>query len=708
LRRTPNHPRRALASAAPLFALAAIVAYSQVVTGPATHGIVVANMDRSVKPGDDFYRYANGGWIKRTEISPDNGYVAVGGWLSDKSTELTRKQTAGLIEEAVKAHAPAGSNTRKIADFYRSFMDEDAIEAKGIAPLRPHLDAIAAVRDKHELARALGETLRSDVDPLNEGNFHTTNLFGLWVAPGFNDPEHYTAYLLQGGIEMPDREYYLSDSSEMRDIRSKYQTHVATVLKLAGFSDPDARARHIVELEHAIAERHVPFADEQELSKANNSWKQKDFAAKAPGLDWTEYFRGARLSQQVSFIVWQPTAFTGESALVASIPLETWKDWLAFHLIDTYAAVLPKGFADERFAFFGKALSGKTDQLPRSQRGVSLINSPLDETGNSMLEGRGVLGYAVGQMYSHRYFSPETKAQVEAMVGNIIAAFRRRINALSWMDSATKAEAQAKLDTLYVGVGHPETWRDYSAYEVKVDDIFGNLWRGGLFDYHRNVARLGHPVDRKEWVFTPQTVDAMQLPLQNAITFPAAFLQDLFDAQATAAVNYGALGAYIGHEISHTFDIEGSAVDSTGRVRNWWKPADLAHFNAATASLVAQYDAYKPLPDLAVNGKQTLDENIADLGGLAAAYDAYHASVAGVAPVQNGFTGDQQFFLAFAQSQCSKSSEAFLRQTVMTDVHSPDELRPVTVRNLDAWYAAFDVQPGDKLYLAPADRVRIW
>ena len=509
---------------------------------------------------------------------------------------------------------------------------------------------------------------------------------------------------------MPDREYYLSDSSEMRDIRSKYQTHVATILRLAGFSDTDARAVHIIELEHAIAEKHVPFADEQDISKANNTWKQADFASNAPGLDWTEYFRGAGLSQQASFIVWQPTAFTGESALVASIPLDTWKDWLAFHLIDTYAAVLPKRFADERFAFFGKALSGKTDQLPRSQRGVSLINSPLDETGNSMLEGRGVLGNAVGQMYAHRYFSPETKAQVEAMVGNIIAAFRRRINALSWMDSATKAEAQAKLDTLYVGVGYPETWRDYSAYEVKVDDIFGNLWRGSLFDYHRYVARLGHPVDRKEWVFTPQTVDAMQLPLQNALNFPAAFFQPpTFDPQAPTAVNYGAVGQLIGHEISHTFDIEGSAVDSTGRVRNWWKPADLAHFKAATASLVAQYDAYKPLPDLAVNGKQTLNENIADLGGLAAAYDAYHASLAGKTdPLQNGFSGDQQFFLAFAQSQCSKSSEAFLRQTLMTDVHSPDEFRPATVRNLDAWYAAFDVQPGEKLYLAPPDRVRVW
>jgi endothelin-converting enzyme/putative endopeptidase len=339
-----------------------------------------------------------------------------------------------------------------------------------------------------------------------------------------------------------------------------------------------------------------------------------------------------------------------------------------------------------------------------------MVSSVMDETGNRMLAGRGVLGDAVGQMYAERYFPPETKAQIEAMVANIIAAFRRRIDALSWMDPATKAGAQAKLTTLYVGIGYPETWRDYSSYEVKADDIFGNLWRGGLFDYHRLVARLGHPVDRREWCLYPQTIDAGELPLQNALNFPAAILQPPYlDPQAPAAVNYGAIGGVIGHEISHTFDTTGSAFDSIGRVRNWWKPADLERFKAATARLAAQYDTYKPFPDLTLNGKQTLNENIADLAGLAAAYDAYRASLAGkAAPVQNDFTGDQQFFLGFAQYWISKSSEAFLREQVMTDDHSPDQFRPVTVRNLDAWYAAFDVKPADKLYLAPADRVRIW
>jgi putative endopeptidase len=687
------------------------VAFTQNSTELENHGIAVVYIDRSVKPGDDFYHYANGEWIKKAQLPLDSGYIAVGGWTEDQSSDLTRKRSAELIQEAIKANAPAGSNVRKIADLYRSYMNEAEIEARGLAPLRPHLERIAAIRDRHDLARALGESLRVDVDPLNWSFFHTPNLFGLWVAPGFNDPEHYAAYLLQGGLGMPDREYYVSDSEEMRDLRTKYQAHVSAVLKLAGFTDTESRAQHIVELERAIAEKHIPFADEQNIQNANNKWKQTDFAAEAPGLDWAEFFRGAGLSGQGSFIVWQPSAVTGESAIVASGALDTWKDWLAFHLIDAYASVLPKAIADERFAFFGTILSGRRKQLPREQRGMALINNPLDETGSSFLEGRGVLGDALGHMYAQRYFPPEMKSQVQAMVVNIIAAYRRRIEALPWMDSATKAEAQAKLNTLYVGIGFPEMWRDYSFYEVKADDIFGNLWRGSLFDYHRFVDRLGHAVDRREWCnyCYPQYGDAAELTLQNAVILPALlFLPPYFDSQAPAAFNYGAVGTVIGHEISHTFDVEGSAVDSSGRVRNWWKPADLEHFEAATVALVAQYDDYKPFPDLALNGKQTLNENIADLGGFAAAYDAYRASLTGAAPVQNGLTGDQQFFLAFAQSRALKANDAFIRRQVTTDAHAPEEFRVATVRNLDAWYAAFDVKPGEKLYLPPPDRIRIW
>jgi putative endopeptidase len=681
-----------LLSTFPLFGAQGQAATPSDTPTPNTHGIAVDNMDRSVKPGDDFYQYANGEWIKRTVIPSDRGAVGVFTSLSDLST----KRAAALIEDAAKAGASAGSSSRKIADLYNSYMDEAGIEAKGLAPIGPALDAIGSIHDKRELARALGESLRADVDALNNTNFHTANLFGLWVAPGFNDSDHYAAYLLEGGLGLPDREYYLGDDDRMREIRIKYQAHISAMLKLAGLSDTEARAAGIVELEHAIAEKHLSLAENEDIHKANNTWKQGDFSAKAPGLDWAEYFRGAGLSEQASFIVWQPTAFTGESALVASTSLDAWKDWLRFHLIEAYAGVLPRALAEERFAFGGKILSGTPEQRPRWERGVFMVDE--------------LLGDEIGKIYAQRYFSPQAKAEGQAMVANVIAAFRKRIEALSWMDPATKAEAQAKLSTLYVGVGYPETWRDYSAYEVNSNDIFGNLWGGRLFEYHRQVARLGSEVDRHEWCMTPQTVNAVNLPLQNALNFPAAVLQPpFFDPQAPAAANYGAIGSVIGHEISHTFDTEGSAFDSKGRVRNWWKPADFTHFQAATAKLAAQYDTYKPFPDISVKGRQTLGENIADVAGISAAYDGYHASLAGqTAPAQAGFSGDQQFFIAFGQNWGSKTREAALRQQVMTDPHAPAEYRAATVRNIDGWYAAFNVEAGEKLYLALPERVRIW
>jgi endothelin-converting enzyme/putative endopeptidase len=688
MNRTPRFLEFAVACCA-IFILATV---AQNATVPETHGISVANMDRSVKPGDDFYHYANGDWAKRTEIPPDRAEVDVFSRLAD----LSNQRTADLIAEIAKSNPPAGSGERKVADLYNSYMDEAGIEAKGLAPLRPHLDAIAGIHDKKELARAFGESLRADVDALNNTNFYTPNLFGLWVAPGFNDSEHYKAYLMQGGLGLPDREYYLDDSERGRKLRTQYQTHVATILKLAGFSDAETRATRILELEHAIAQTHRSLADNEDIHKANNTWTRADFSAKAPGLDWSEYFRGAGVEQVDSFIVWQPEAFTGESALVASTALDTWKDWLAFHVVEAYGRVLPKAFVEERFAFFGKVLSGTTQQRPRWQRGVFLVDELLGDT--------------VGQVYAQRYFSPEAKAQAQAMVANLVAAFRKRIEALSWMDPATKAEAQAKLSTLYVGIGYPETWHDYSNFEVKADDVFGNLWRGTLSEYRRQVGRLGKAVDRKEWSMTPQTVNAVNLPLQNALNFPAAILQPpFFDPLAPPASNYGAIGTVIGHEISHTFDTEGSAFDSQGRVRNWWTPADLKHFEAATAQLAAQYDTYKPFPDLSINGKQTLGENIADVAGIAAAYDGYKASLSGKSPpAQDGLSGDQQFFIAFGQNWGSKTREAALRQEVLTDPHAPGEYRAATVRNIDAWYAAFNVQPGEKLYLPSADRVRIW
>jgi endothelin-converting enzyme/putative endopeptidase len=655
-------------------------------------GFVPANIDQSVKPGDDFFLFANGAWIKQTEIPPDRGGVS--GFTA--LLNIADKNVADIIEGASKSNAPAGSDTRKMADLYNSYMDEAAIEKRGTEPLKPMLDAIAAMKDKKELAHALGESLRADVDPLNNTSFHTSNLFGLWVAQGFSDYQHYNAYLLQGGLVMPDREYYLASTPHMKEIQEKYKAHIAAMLKLAGFTDADARAAKIYELEHAIAQKHRSLEDNQDIHKSNNPWKQSDFAAKAPGLDWTEFFKAAGLTKVQTFNVWQPEAFTGESALVASEPLDTWKDWFAFHAIESHAVVLPKAFDEERFDFVGKTLTGTPQQQPRWRRGVDMVNT--------------YLGDAVGKIYAKRYFSPQAKQEGQEMVANLIEAFRKRIDALTWMNPKTKQEAKAKLSALYVGIGYPEKWRDYSKYEVKEGDAFGNVDRARLYEYHYQVDRLGSIVDRHEWAMTPQTVNAVNLPLQIALNFPAAILQPpFFDPKAPAATNYGAIGAVIGHEISHTFDTEGSTFDAQGRLRNWWTAEDLGQFEKATQRLAEQYDQYKPFPDLSVSGKQTLAENIADVAGLAAAYDGYHASLKGQqAPVQAGFTGDQQFFIAFGQSWAQKAREASLRRQVATDEHAPAQYRAQTVRNIDAWYPAFDVKPGETLYLAPEQRVRIW
>jgi putative endopeptidase len=656
------------------------------------HGLDLAGMDTTVKPGDDFFRYANGNWIKSTEIPPDRSSWSNGAIL----TELTAKRTADLIQEAAKG-APPGE-AKKIGDIYASFMDEEAIEAKGLDPLRPKLDEIARIGDKRQLSRFLGTTLRADVDVLNSTQLYTDNLLGLWVAQDLDEPARYSPFLLQGGLGMPDRDYYLNPSPRMAEVRAKYEVHVANMLRLAGAAEPQNAARRIFDLEKRIAQVHWTVAQSESAKAGNNHWKRSDFPAKAPGLDWDAFFAGAgpELAQRQALVVWQTTAITGISDAVASQPLQAWKDYLTFHALTHVASFLPRPFVEENFDFRGRTLTGALKLRDRWKRAVSVVDASMGE--------------AVGKLYVERYFPASEKARAEEMVRNEIAAFRRRIDALDWMAPQTKEKAKAKLAALKVGVGYPDKWRDYSGLEIVRGDALGNWRRAELFEYRYALSKLEKPVDRSEWVMNAHLVNAVNLPAMNALNFPAAILQPpFFDPQRPRVMDYASIGAVIGHEISHSFDNEGALFDATGRLRNWWTDEDYAHFRGSAEKLARQYDAYSPLPDLHVNGEQTLGENIADVAGLAAAYDAYRISLGGSeAPPWQGFAGDQQFFISFAQSWRNNSREAALRQQIITDGHAPAEYRADTVRNLDPWYAAFQPRPGEKLYLAPGDRVRIW
>jgi putative endopeptidase len=656
-----------------------------------SHGGDLPNVDKTFRPGDAFYQYVNGAWLKSTEIPADRSSMSDGAMLSEQADQRTRD----IIQQTAQ-DKNATADARKIADFYNAFMDEASIEKLGLAPLGAQLRDIAAIHDRKSLSHALGKQLRADVDVLNSTQLYTGNLLGLWVAQDLDDPSRYATFLLQGGLGMPDRDYYLDDSPATAAVRAKYTPHLARVLTLANIKDADAKAARIFDLEKRMAMVHGARVDTFDVVKANNHWSRKDFDTKAPGLDWQEYFAAAALGKQSEFIVWQPSAVTGLSALVASQPLETWKEYLALRLIEHASPYLPKAFVDERFEFYSKTLSGTPKPRDRWKRGIAVTNVAL--------------GDAIGKLYTARYFAPAEKARAEAMVHNLIAAFSRRIDHLEWMQPETKAKAKAKLAVLKVGVGYPDHWIDYSGLEIRPGDALGNAQRAELFETQRNLAKLGKPVDRTEWVMTPQTVNAVNLPVMNAMNFPAAILQPpYFDSKRPVVMDYGSMGAIIGHEISHSFDDQGAQFDDTGKLHNWWKPEDFAHFKQASQQLASQYDQYKPFPDLALNGQQVLSENIADLAGLAIAYDAWVLSLDGKAPpTVDGFSGDQQFFMSFAQSWRAKTREPALRQQIITDGHSPDEYRAATVRNVDGWYKAFDVKQGEKLYLSPDQRVRIW
>ena len=658
----------------------------------AVSGIDLAGIDKSVRPGDDFNAYANGTWEKNTKIPDDRSstgaFVAV--------FELAEKRTAELIQGLEKTDPAAGSDARRIADYYAAYMDEAGIEQRGLAPLQPVLDEVAAIDSVAALSRYIGGSVRADTDPLNYTHFHTDNLLGVFVARGLEGPPRNVATLMQGGLGMPDREYYLSGAEAMANNRKAYRAYIAALLGQAGTADAEAKARAIFDLEMKIARVHASVVDSQDVHKGNNPWDVASLAHKAPGIDWKAFLDAAGLSGEKMIVAWQPDAIRGLSALVASEPLAVWKDYLRFHALDHSAALLPKAFADLHFGFHGKTLQGTPQQQDRWKRAVASTSKAL--------------GDAVGKRYAERYFPPSSKAQVEQMVHNILAAFRDGVDQLDWMTPETKKIAKAKAATMRVSVGYPDAWRDYSALEIRRDDPLGNALRAEEREYRHQLSKLGKDIDPGEWWMTPQTVNAIQLPLQNAMNFPAAILEaPFFDPKADPAANYGAIGAVIGHEISHGFDNTGAEFGADGQLHNWWTPEDSAHFKAAADRLVKQYDAYEPLPGLHINGEQTLGENIADVSGLQAAYRAWRASLGGKeAPVIDGLTGDQRFFLAYGQAWRTKMREPTLRARVIGDGHAPGPYRALTVRNIDPWYAAFDVEKGQALYLDAGDRVRIW
>jgi putative endopeptidase len=656
-----------------------------------TIGINPGYRNLSVKPGDDFEEYANGGWRKAAQIPPDRSSTGA----AFEVFERAEKRNADLVREAAAGNPHPDTPQGMIAAYYAAFMDSANIEKRGLDPLKEKLRQIDGIASKPELARVLGERLRADVDPLNATSMWTENLFGVWVTQALSEPDRTVPYLLQGGLGIPDREYYVSDDPEMKKARTAYENYVRELMKLTGLSDPSGRAERIMALEKKMAAVHVDRVTSQDVHKANNPATIADLKSNAPGLDWPAYLSAAGLEKQPMFIIWQPGAIKGLSALVESEPLETWKEWLTFHTISQYAAFLPQKYYDLRFGFYGKTLQGTPKQLDRWKRAIANVAD---------------LGDAVGKIYVSKYFPPASKAAVQELVNNVLTAFDHRIDALTWMAPATKAQAKAKLKTLRVGVGYPETWRDYEGLVIRRDDPLGNAWRAREWEYRHQLAKLGRPVDRAEWWMTPQTVNALNLPLQNGLNFPAAILEaPYFDAKADAAANYGAIGATIGHEISHSFDNAGAEFDAKGRLANWWTPEDAAHFKAASQQLVEQYNRYEPLPGLHIKGQQTLSENIADLAGLSAAYDAYKLAVRDKElPVVDGLTGDQRFFLAFAQNWRKKVREEALRSQIVTNEHAPDRERAQTVRNIDGWYESYAVKPQEKLYLKPEERVRIW
>jgi putative endopeptidase len=645
-------------------------------------GVDLAARDMSVRPGGDFFRYANGTWVANTPIPADRTRWGTFDILREKSDNDQRV----IIEEVALAGGAAGTNQQKIADYYNSFLNHDAIDARGLAPIQPELAQIAALRT-HE------ETIRLIATPGIAAN----SPIAVFVGLDERNPDRYITNMSHAGLGLPEREYYRRTDGEFPNIRNAYAAHIERTLTLAGLDNGAQRAQAVLALETQIAERHWPIADRRDRSRTYNLKNRAEIRALAPTFPWDAAFEAGGMGQVQEVVISELSAMGPLAELFMATPVATWKSYLAYHVVKNNAAVLPRNIDDEVFDFYGRTLNGQPQQRERWKRSVQAVN--------------GALGEAVGQIYVQRHFPPEAKAQMLELVENLRTAYGQRIDQLSWMSAETKVAAREKLATFRPKIGYPDRWRDYSGLEVRAGDAYGNAKRFQVFDWNFDLARLARPTDRDEWFMTPQTVNAYYNPTFNEIVFPAAILQPpFFDPNADPAVNYGAIGGVIGHEMGHGFDDQGAKSDAHGVLRDWWNAQDVANFTAVTDRLVAQYDAFSPLEGINVNGRLTLGENIGDNGGLQVAYHAYTLSRNGAeAPVLEGLTGDQRFFLGWAQAWRQSIRDAALRNQILSDPHSPAIYRcNGTVRNMDAWYAAFNVQPTDALYLPPDQRVTIW
>ncbi len=643
-------------------------------------GYNASAMDRSVKPGDDFWAYVNGTWDKNTQIAADRASAGPFVTLSDGAEKDVHQIVEQLANDPNRDHLG-----QQVGDFYGSFMDTSAIDAAGAAPLKPYLAEINAAKTKVQLLSLFVKPgFASPVD--------------LDIDADFKDPTRYSAFASQATLGMPSREYYLEDNAKMKAHRAAYRDYIITIQKLAGLPGGKAAADRIIALETALSKAQWPAADRRDIDKIYNPMTRAQLAKLAPQFDWNATLAKAGLMGAKQVIVTEPSAVAGAGKILVSTPLSTWKEWLAFRFVSDHASVLPKAFDDARFAFYSKELNGVQQQRERWKRGVAAVN--------------GALGEGVGEIYVKSHYPAESERQMKELIGNLEDAYRERIGNNKWMDEATRKAALEKLAAFEPRIGHPVKYIDYSSMNVVKGDPLGNSIRADDFQWKLELSRFPKPVDRALWGMFPQTINAYYNPLANQITFPAAILQPpFFDPNADAAANYGAIGAVIGHEMGHGFDNQGSKFDPTGKLRNWWSPDAAKSFATRTDALVQQYNGFRPFPDLALNGKLTLGENIGDLSGVEAAYAAYKKYTAkhGEPPVIDGLTGDQRFFIAYAQAWQEKQREDAERQQVITNEHSPGKFRVNgVVRNVDAWYKAFNVQPGDKLYLPPEQRVHIW